>query len=679
MRLDTLPQQPFADAAAHVEAECRCLDERLADHVRRMRAEGRFNDDPMRGLYLREAEVLAELSHHTAHDAPPPDRLRSIIDTRAAQAPAPPLYAIADAFGLDAFERQALFAVVAPSLDRRYQIGFAHAHNDATRRAPTPGLLVELFGPHQRLSRLACFSLDAPLLDSHLLRFAAGEEGKPLADRALAVDDRVVLAVLGRQAGADPRLAAALARLDPVREDWAPHLLDGDLPDAQVLVFDTHRDIGQRALAARQAARHGLGLLQLDFAMIGEERNDLRELATLLVREAKLAASAVLIEARDALPAGRLEGFIERAAELGARLFVSTPPQALDHGRFRHPERLARISTAELDAPRRLRWWQHMLESQPPALAQRLAWTTRLGPAAIGRLRGFDAEGVADAARALAVRRLPPVLQAVPRRWRREDLQLPDATVRQLDELTAFVAHWPKVVAEWGFGASNPQARHCLALFAGPSGTGKTMAAGIVAAAAGLDLYRANLAAVFDKYIGETEKQLDRLFDAAADAGVALLFDEADVLFGTRTEMRDSHDRYANLSVAYLLQRIEGHEGLVILCSNLPRNMDEAFARRLTHAIAFPLPDATMREALWRKALPRPAQVAAGIDFAELAATFEISGGAIRNAALAAAYLAAAEGMAIDVPHLLRAIEREMEKTGRAPIAADFGRLADRR
>lgn len=679
MRLDTLPQQPFVDAAAHIEAECRCLDARLADHIRRIRAEGRFNDDPIRGLYLRETDVLAELAHHAPHDALPPDRLRSIIDTRAALAPVPPLYAIADAFGLDAFERQALFAVVAPALDRRYQIAFAYAHNDATRRAPNPGLLIELFGPHQRFERLGCFAPDAPLFDSRLLRFAAGEEGKPLADRTLAVDDRVVLALLGRQAGTDPRLAAALTRLDPAQEDWAQLLLEGDLPDAQVVIFDTHRDAGQRALAARQAAKHGLGLLQLDFPLLADERNDLRELATLLAREARLTGSALLIETHDFAPAGRLEAFIERTAELGARLFVSTPPQALDQSRFRHPERLARVTPAEFDAPQRLRWWRHMLGAQQPELAQRLAWTTRLGPAAIGRLRGLDTQRMADTARALAVRRLPAVMQAVPQRWRREDLQLPEAAMRQLDELTAFVAHWPKVVADWGFGASNPQARHCLALFAGPSGTGKTMAAGIVAAAAGLDLYRANLAAVFDKYIGETEKQLDRLFDAAADAGVALLFDEADVLFGTRTEMRDSHDRYANLSVAYLLQRIEGHEGLVILCSNLPRNMDEAFARRLTHAVAFPLPDATMREALWRKALPASAEIAADVDFAELAATFEFSGGAIRNAALAAAYLAAAEGVAIDVPHLLRAIEREMEKTGRAPIAADFGRLADSR
>ena len=201
------------------------------------------------------------------------------------------------------------------------------------------------------------------------------------------------------------------------------------------------------------------------------------------------------------------------------------------------------------------------------------------------------------------------------------------------------------------------------------------MAASIVAAAADLDLYRVNLAAVFDKYIGETEKQLDRLFEAAADAGVALLFDEADVLFGSRTEVRDSHDRYANLSVAYLLQRVESHEGLVVLASNLPRNMDEAFARRLSHVVPFPMPDPALRRALWKGAFPPSAELDPEVDLPEIAATFELSGGNIRNAALAAAYLAAAEGGAIAMPHLLRAITRELEKMGRAPIAADFGRL----
>jgi SpoVK/Ycf46/Vps4 family AAA+-type ATPase len=267
------------------------------------------------------------------------------------------------------------------------------------------------------------------------------------------------------------------------------------------------------------------------------------------------------------------------------------------------------------------------------------------------------------------------VLRPVQARWGRDDLILSETLARQIDELTAFVSNWPKVLGEWGYGASNPQSRRCLALFSGPSGTGKTMAASIVARAADVPLYRASLASIFDKYLGETEKQIDRLFDAAADAGVAILCDEADALFGSRTEVNDAHARYANLTVSYLLQRIEEHEGLVILTSNLPRNMDDAFARRIDHSLAFSLPDAAGRGKLWRRAIPHRAELGDDIDLDALAATFELSGGDISNAALAAAYLAASENCPIGMRHLLRAIERELAKAGRTPIAADFGHL----
>jgi hypothetical protein len=676
MRLDTLPSEPFASAAEHMAAEFRWLDARIAAHLRGLREEDRFDESEMRGLRLDERPVLAALSPARRAGETPLDRLREIIDQRAAAGPPPPLYRIAESFGLSPIERSALLVAAAPALDNRYRASLALAQNDATRSAATPDLLIELLDPAGRFDLLGCFTPDAPLMRHRLLRFADPRSNSPLADRAIAVDDRLVLALLGRIGGLPEALAQALEPLDPAVEDWAPDLLELPRVARPVWLFDSARDNGQRALAARRAAKAGRPLLRLDLDRLADTRGEeAGELLALAVREALLRDALLYVES----------GALDRASPLAAatvtslacadcQLVVSAPAEIGHRIWQASPARAERIALAPLDAVERLTWWQRAARDPGDPHVAHLAWRSRLGPTGIGRSCRDDL-----APAAIPQRPLPAMLRPVRSLWQREDLVLSDVLARQLDELTAFVSNWPQVLGEWGYAQSNPQSRHCLALFSGPSGTGKTMAAGIVAAAAELPLYRASLASIFDKYIGETEKQIDRLFEAAADAGIALLCDEADALFAARSESTDVHARYSNLTVAYLLQRIEEHEGLVILTSNLPRNMDEAFARRIGHSLAFTLPDMPGRLKLWRRAIPERARVAGDVDFASLAETFELSGGDIRNASLAAAYLAAAANEPIGMKHLLRAIERELEKAGRTPIAADFGRLGSAR
>jgi len=209
-------------------------------------------------------------------------------------------------------------------------------------------------------------------------------------------------------------------------------------------------------------------------------------------------------------------------------------------------------------------------------------------------------------------------------------------------------------------------------MFAGPSGTGKTMTAGVVGRDVGLDVYRLDLSSVVSKYIGETEKNLDRIFRAAQGSNAILFFDEADALFGKRSEVKDAHDRYANIEVSYLLQKIEDHAGPVILATNLMKNIDEAFARRMHFVVRFPLPDEKQRERLWRGMVPKEAPVDQAIDFQFLAAQFPIAGGDIRNVVLDAAFRAAEDGQVITMPHMLKAIEQQLVKQGRVPCAADF-------
>jgi SpoVK/Ycf46/Vps4 family AAA+-type ATPase len=250
---------------------------------------------------------------------------------------------------------------------------------------------------------------------------------------------------------------------------------------------------------------------------------------------------------------------------------------------------------------------------------------------------------------------------------------LPADALDQLRELCVRVACRDAVVDGWGFGARLARGGGVNALFSGPSGTGKTMAAEVIAGALGVDLFRIDLAGIVSKYIGETEKNLDRVFAAAEHANGILFFDEADALFGKRSEVHDSHDRYANIEISYLLQKMEQFDGVAILVTNLRGNLDDAFVRRLAFAVHFPFPDVAYRERIWRGIWPPDAPVDPAIDVAALARQFPLSGGHIRNVAVAAAFHAAGRGSGVELSDVLHAVRREYQKLGKTLTDLELG------
>jgi SpoVK/Ycf46/Vps4 family AAA+-type ATPase len=264
--------------------------------------------------------------------------------------------------------------------------------------------------------------------------------------------------------------------------------------------------------------------------------------------------------------------------------------------------------------------------------------------------------------------RLDPV-----HRW--GDLVLPERHIGLLRSISAYLRHRDLVLQEWGYERTVARTQGLKAMFAGESGTGKTMAAQVLANELGLELYRVDLATVVSKYIGETEKNLDRIFTAAEGSNAILFFDEADALFGKRSGVSDAHDRYANIEVAYLLQKMEGYVGAVILATNFRSNIDDAFLRRLDFVIDFPFPEVDDRRRIWELLLPDQAPVADDVDLDFLATRFKLSGGGIRNCSLAAAFIAAEEGGAIGMEHLVRAVALEYGKLGRLTLEADFERF----
>jgi SpoVK/Ycf46/Vps4 family AAA+-type ATPase len=255
------------------------------------------------------------------------------------------------------------------------------------------------------------------------------------------------------------------------------------------------------------------------------------------------------------------------------------------------------------------------------------------------------------------------------------DLVLAERPLGLLRSLAAFMRHRDLVLDEWGFGRRAGRAQGMVAMFAGESGTGKTLAARVLAAELGLELFRIDLATVVSKWLGETEKNLERVFAAAQGANAVLFFDEADAVFGRRSDVQDANDRYANLQTAFLLQRMESHDGPVILATNMRGNVDDAFLRRMDAVVEFPFPAAEHRRRLWDLLLPEQAPRAGDVDLDFLAERFELSGGGIRNAAIAAAVLAAQEGVAIGMEQLVRGVAMEYGKLGRLTLAADFERF----
>ena len=668
------------DALDHVEAELEWLDRVLVAAVTRQRAEGRWRgEDDLRGVYvsgeLAEAVVAGRsVPFPGLADARPS---RGSLDAAIGETrPDLPLPRIWSRFDLDGFERFALLLALAPELDARYRPVLGYLNDDVAQGAPTVALALDLYagaGPSSAFLRGA-FRVDATLVRYRLVRLRPPAAGTSLAQHSLDVDEWVVARALGDEA------------LDPLgtrlrTQEVASRSARLERADSPVVVVATDR----QAALDEAAAGVGRRLLVLDLDDLPESF-DAEGAVRLAARRARLDGDALALPAKPLLDAGA--ALLELVGALaGDPLPIAVTAEPAEADRLPDPWPRRRLPPVSL-ADRRARWRGALAAagveaaddavdvvagSHPIALdridaaAARLAAAAPSGPRSAAELR--------SAARAVARHGLGGLARRVPpgRSW--DDLVLPARTMRQLREIAAALAHRPRVLDDWGFRASAAGGRGMHVLFSGPSGTGKTLAASVIAEEAGYELFAVDLARVVDKYLGETEKHLDRVFVEASAAGAVLLFDEADALFGQRAEVHDARDRYANVEIAYLLQRLEAHEGVTILATNLAHHLDDAFSRRLHHRVDFPVPDAELRRRLWRVVLPTHAPLDADLDLDLVAERFELAGGAIRNAALTAAYLAAADGRPIAMTEVVQAIARELEKAGRGATRADFREL----
>jgi hypothetical protein len=584
----------------------------------------------------------------------------------------PALEVLANRLGLSSFERDVLLLCAAMELDPGTGGRCAAVHQRSHLAHPTFALALSVL-PEPTWDAL---SPQRPLRYWRLIEMSQSP-GQPLTESQLRADERIVTYLKGLNE-LDDRLETLVTAVLPgattlppsqasVVEEVVEHFRDTPpglpLPVIQLVGGDARSKVDLAARASAQLQRH---LFRLSAELLPPAPDELELVARLWHRESILLSVALYLDAQEleerasALPLDRFLARSDGIFLLGtpeARRGIDRPTFAID---------VPRASAAE-----QRRTWHEALGGQATdEVAAALAAQFDLPPPAIheiGRTIGAAApdpatlkERVWDACLGAARARLDALAQRIEPKAHWEDIVLPAAEMSVLRHIADQVGQRGRVYEDWGFADRMSRGLGISVLFTGPSGVGKTMAAEVLANDLRLNLYRIDLSAVVSKYIGETEKNLRRLFDAAEEGPALLFFDEADALFGKRSEVKDSHDRYANIEVNYLLQRMEAYRGLAILATNMKTAMDQAFLRRLRFIVSFPFPDRDQRRAIWERVFPTATPVN-GIDYDRLA-RLPATGGMVHNIALNAAFMAAQRDQAVTMPLILEAARTEFRK-----------------
>jgi ATPase family associated with various cellular activities (AAA) len=615
-----------------------------------------------RYLVAALGRVRQALRRHLGEEEDEGDVEREVAEAAAALPAPAALDRVCASFGLSDFERDVLLLCAGVELDG----AFAELCG-----RPTFGLaLAALPGAHW-----SALSPDGPLRRWRLVEAPAGEG---LTTGPLKIEERVLhhlagvatveerLRGLARGVPVPPQPPSREAAAEKIVGLWHAFSEAERAPPVQLCGGDA---AGRRGVAASACARAGLTAVAVDAAELPATASEQEPLARLWEREAALTGAALLLELDEADDPARMRAAVTFLEAIGGRRLLSSREPVRSRA-----EPILRVDVSPLEATEQLELWTGAIDGRANGneLAE-VAQQFRLGGEAFAAAsaRVLAGASVWDACREQARPRLDDLALRIEPAATWDDLVLPEPQLATLRELVLHVRHRATVYEQWGFAAQGSRGLGISALFAGPSGTGKTMAAEVVANELRLDLYRIDLSSVVSKYIGETEKNLRRVFDAAEEGGSILLFDEADALFGKRSEVKDSHDRYANIEVSYLLQRMEAYRGLAILTTNLRSALDAAFLRRIRFLVDFPFPDPAHRAEIWRRIFPEQVPTN-GLDHAKLA-RLNVAGGNIRNIALRAAFLAAGSGSRVAMEHVLQAARGEYAKLEKPLSDAEIG------
>jgi AAA+ superfamily predicted ATPase len=603
-------------------------------------------------------------------------------------------------FNLSDFDINIIAIALAPELDRRYERLYAYLQDDVRCKRPTVDLALNLLcsSAIEKLTKRVHFSADAPLIRHGLLHLypESNQTNPPLLAHNIKLDSQVIQVLLG-EPGLDSRLidfcqlSSPKLNLDdlPLKPEIKHSLILIITANWQVgkplnLYFPGEDTSGKRHTAEAIAQSLQVPLLIAGLGRIVDNKAEFEPTIKLLFREAWFKNALLYIEDLDVLQTKEnailYDSFIQHLKAYpivtilaGVKAGVNTPVITIPfvmpnfaQRRFYWQNYLQAaditLDDIELDSlSDRFRLTSGQIANAVTTATNQLAWKT----AGSDFTEKITLTDLFTACRSLSGNDLASLARHIQPKYTWEDIVLPDNQKNLLREICNQVKHQHLVWEKWGFAAKLSHGKGLNVMFSGTPGTGKTMAAEIIAQELQLDLYKIDLSQVVSKYIGETEKNLNQIFTAATNANAILLFDEADALFGKRSEVKDAHDRYANLEISYLLQKMEEYEGITILTTNLRMNMDDAFVRRLRFIIDFPFPNEKQRYQIWQKIFPESLPCSPDLDLNFLARNFELTGANIRNIALSAAFLAADENNEIQMSHLILAVRREYQKMGK--------------
>jgi SpoVK/Ycf46/Vps4 family AAA+-type ATPase len=624
-----------------------------------------------------------------------------------------PLLWLMREFQLSNFDADVLLLGVAPELDLRYEKIYAYLQDDVTRKRPTVELALNLLcsSAEAKLSRRAHFNPDAPLVRNSLIHVGADQSqpDAPFLAYAIRIDDQITRALLG-DAATDPRLLSFCEFVTPAR-GRAPMPFESELVPVLARLakqfpagmfrayFQGSAETEKQTVAEGLAAALGTMLMKVWIPRIADKA-EFDTLWKLAQREARMCGATLFVCGADEIQGTeggwRRQQLVKSLADFRGTAIL-TGKQSWDSLEFGSLA-VTPIDFETPEYPTRVALWkanlEHFAQDADPAVVSTLAGRFKLAAGHIAQavasatlaaqwreasnkthskeaneeaqLEAPSLEDLAAAARSQCGQELAVLSRKIEPKYRWEDIVLPADQMDQLEDMCAQAENRHIVYGEWGFERKLSLGKGLNVLFCGPPGTGKTMAAEVIARQLQLDLYRIDLSQVVSKYIGETEKNLHRIFTAAETSNGILFFDEADALFGKRSEVRDSHDRYANIEISYLLQKMEEYAGVSILATNLRQNLDDAFVRRLQFIIEFPFPDEEYRRRIWEGVFPKETPIDEDVKFDALARDVRLAGGSIKNMALAAAFYAAAAGESVRMRHLKQAAHREHQKLGRS-------------
>lgn len=620
-----------------------------------------------------------------------------------------PVLDLCKIFGLNKTEYKILLLCIAPELD--YTIGriFSKFINAPNNKNPNINLIINLltgeFDSEFRFKYFPYFHLEMPLSKYQLIELE--QEEKLFLDRKYSVDNRILNFILGNNLPSE-ELAGNFEVLELNKKDFGIHqntkIFDSlkKLIESEILIsdkFDSEnfffltgsKGVGKLSTVSAVCEILEIPLSYFNFESLLVSKIEFGKLLELTFRECALRNCAIYLDRfeillNENLKDSLLKTFVSKIKKYNVFVFIGSTERVpfqlkdksfcfnFENPNFEERKGIWKNSFKEFDIPKlsenELNKLSNVFEFSPNQIRNTLKETLKANKIA-NNGKTLSLQEITKNAFGESKSELHTLSQKISSNFNLKDIVLPKDQLEQLNEIKDCMDLRYKVLEDWGFGKKLSIGKGITVLFSGTSGTGKTMSAGIIGNELGLEVYKIDLSQIVSKYIGETEKNLSKVFGEAELSNAILFFDEADALFGKRTEVKDAHDRYANIEVGYLLQKMEEYKGMSILATNLKNNMDDAFTRRLQFIVDFPFPEEEQRKEIWRKIFPKEVPVGE-LDFDFLAEKLELSGGNIKNVALMSTYYAANKNRKVEMQDLLLATKREYDKIGKGFYPSDF-------